>query len=92
MTPMRLTAALAGLAIALSYLALVQLSPMYTLLGTRGGIVTLTLSMCLANVLIWLAGDPERSVRRRFELAAAGWLWILVQAGIQIYLHWDVRQ
>ena len=92
MTPVRILAALAALAIAVSYLLLIPLSPIYSLFGPRGGIVSLGISLCLANVLVWLGGSPGFSARTRFELAVAGWIWILVGMCLQAYLHWQVRQ
>jgi hypothetical protein len=69
---MRVLAAAAALGSAVSYLALLPVSPLVSLFGPRGGIVTLAMSMVLANGLIWMAGHPGRSARTRFELAAAG--------------------
>lgn len=78
---MRIAAGVATVVVLGAYLTLMRLDPSYGWLQPRGGVVTLSISLLLANAGIWLAGDPQRSLRRRFEFAFAGWLWLLVQAG-----------
>lgn len=38
--------------------------------------------------MIWQSGNVQWSAAARFQLAVAGWIWILVQAGGQAYLYW----
>jgi hypothetical protein len=83
-TPLRLTLAASLLTIGL-YLLAVNRVPWMGLLSPRGGIVTLSLSLLLANGAVWFARQPERSMRRRFELITAAWIWLAVQAGCLIY-------
>ena len=85
---MRLAAALASLAVLAAYIALIPLHG-FGLLQPRGGIVMLGISLAIANGMIWQAGDARWSVAARFQLAAAGWIWILVQAVGQAYLYWN---
>ncbi|MBB1473773.1 hypothetical protein H5368_12090 [Luteimonas sp. MC1782] len=84
---MRLPAGLASLGVMLGYAALIPLYPGFGLLQPRGGLVMLTISLAIANTLVWLAGNPAFSAHARFQLGVAGWIWILVQAGAQVYLH-----
>lgn len=84
---MRLFAALASLAVLAGYLALMPLYPTFGLLEPRGGIVMLGISLAIANGLVWLSRGARWPLATRFQLAAAGWIWILVQAGAQLYLY-----
>lgn len=87
LTPMRLAATLASLAVLAGYLVLMTRYPEFTLTSPRGGIVVLGISLLIANTGIWLAGRQEVSANMRFQMAAAGWIWILVQGGAQVYLY-----
>ncbi len=84
---MRLAAALASLAVLALYLVLMPLYG-FGLTQPRGGIVMLGISLALANGMIWQSGNVQWSAATRFQLAVAGWIWILVQAGAQAYLYW----
>lgn len=83
-TPLRLTLAASLLTIGL-YLFAVDRIPWLGLLSPRGGIVTLSVSLVLANGAVWFACQPGQLMRRRFELIAAAWIWLAVQAGSLIY-------
>lgn len=84
---MRLAAAIASLAVLAGYAALIPLYG-FGLLQPRGGIVMLGISLAIANGMIWQAGNARWSLSARFQLAVAGWIWILVQAGGHAYLYW----
>ncbi|MFA7588220.1 MAG: hypothetical protein WCY11_18875 [Novosphingobium sp.] len=84
---MRLSAALASLGVLAGYLALIPLDPAFGLLQPRGGIVMLGISLAIANGLVWLSRSARWPLATRFQLAAAGWVWIVVQAGAQLYLY-----
>lgn len=36
-------------------------------------------SLLIANLLIYLSANEDRQASTRFQLAAAGWIWLLVQ-------------
>lgn len=85
---MRLAAALASLAVVAGYFILLMPAvPGFGLLQPRGGVVMLGLSLLIANALIWQAGNARWNTSARFQLAAAGWIWILVQGGAQVYMY-----
>lgn len=88
---MRIAAALVSLGVLAGFLLLIPLYPGFSLFQPRGGILTLGISLAMANAAVWLAGQTDRSLHARFQLAVAGWIWILVQAGAQVYLHWIAR-
>ncbi|WP_343254274.1 hypothetical protein [Luteimonas changyuni] len=87
MSAMRLLAALASLAVLAGYPLLMTRYPGFTLLSPRGGVVMQGISLLIANAGIWLAGYKGLSPAMRFQCAAAGWIWILVQAGGGIYMY-----
>lgn len=78
---MRLAALVFSLIVLVLEALLIQRDPLITMLGPRGGVVTLGLSLVFANVLVWLSQQPDRTVQQRFQVAAAGWIWLLVQGG-----------
>ena len=84
---MRLPAALASLAVIAGYPLLMTRYPDFTLLSPRGGVVMQAISLLIANFGIWQAGNERLSASMRFQCAAAGWIWILVQAGGGIYMY-----
>lgn len=84
---MQALAAAATAAIVLVYFALMRIDPAFTLLQPRGGLVVLGVSLLIANGAIWLARDRHRSLNARFQLAAAGWLWVIVQLGGTVYIY-----
>lgn len=86
-SPMRLIAALASLAVIAGYPLLMIRYPEFTLLSPRGGVVMQAISLVIANVGIWQAGNERLGASMRFQCAAAGWIWILVQAGGGIYMY-----
>lgn len=47
----------------------------------------LAISLAIANVGIWRATQPHRLLATRFQLAAAGWIWLVVQGGCLLYLY-----
>ncbi|HEY4529486.1 MAG TPA: hypothetical protein VIG97_04030 [Luteimonas sp.] len=87
MDRMRLLAALASLAVLAAYPLLMTRYPEFTLLSPRGGVVMQAVSLVIANVGIWQARNEHLTASTRFQLAAAGWIWILVQAGAGIYMY-----
>ncbi|MFA7488015.1 MAG: hypothetical protein WCY72_08020 [Lysobacteraceae bacterium] len=54
-------------------------------LAVAARIVTLGISLLLANGALWFARQPQHSARRRFELTFAAWLWMGVQAGCLLW-------
>ena len=87
MDRMRLIAALASLAVIAGYPLLMTRYPDFTLLSPRGGVVMQGISLLIANVGIWQARNERLSPSLRFQYAAAGWIWILVQAGAGVYMY-----
>lgn len=81
-----LAIALAAL-ILLGYAALAHASPHFGLFHPRGGAATLGISLLAAIGAIWVASQPGREPAMRLQLAAAGWIWLLVQAGAIAYLR-----
>ena len=53
----------------------------------RGGMAMHGVSLAIANSLIWAGAQPHRSLNMRFQLAAAGWLWLVVQGAGLTYLY-----
>lgn len=82
----RLLAALTSTVILALYLLLASRSPQFTFLSPRGGVVTLAISLLIANAGIGSSQQPHRDVSMRFQLLFAGWLWLLVQLGAMTYL------
>lgn len=82
----RFLAAITTAVILTLYLLLARRNPSFTLLTPRGGIVGLGISLLIANAALWFAQQPDRAVSARFQIAAAGWIWLLVQLGALVYL------
>jgi hypothetical protein len=76
--------------ILLGYVALMSIDPAYGLLYPRGGMVMLGISLALADAGIWVSGRVDLTARTRFQLAAAGWIWLIVQAGCLAYVYAQV--
>jgi|LSQX01.1.fsa_nt_gb hypothetical protein len=76
----------------LGYLALMRVAP-----GTfgwtypRGGMVILMFSLLAANAAIWVAVRADLTLARKFELCAAAWIWLLVQAGGMAWMYVSFR-
>ena len=83
---MKLAAALISILVLVLFGVLAEKSLVFNWFSPRGGVFTLGLSLLVANVGIWLSQQPDRSVNERFQLAAAAWMWLLVQLGAMIYL------
>ena len=83
---MRALALLVTVGIVWGFVHRIQAEPEhYGWLYPRGGIVTLGISLLLANGALWVVdrwSHWELSLRRRFEIAVAAWIWLLVQAAI----------
>ncbi|MBX3687947.1 hypothetical protein [Dokdonella sp.] len=80
--------------ILLGYLALMRLDPLtWGWLRPRGGLAMQAISLAIANFGIHLGAQAQRSLNMRFQLAASGWIWLLVQAGgvFYLYTHWQAR-
>ncbi|MFT3762060.1 MAG: hypothetical protein QM761_05485 [Pseudoxanthomonas sp.] len=84
---MKIPTTLASMLVLLGYVALMRVDPGWGLLHPRGGLVVLAVSLAIANVGVWLATQPHRSPGTRFQLAAAGWIWIAAQGGGLAYLY-----
>jgi hypothetical protein len=67
------------------YVVLTTRSSLFTLFSPRGGIVSLGISLAMANVAVWLSHQRHRPVSQRFQFFAAAWIWILVQLGGILY-------
>lgn len=85
---MKRIAALITLANILGYLALMQVDPRYGLLQPRGGLLTLCISFAIAWAGILAASREDLPLDRRFQFAAAAWIWLLVQSVGIGYLYW----
>lgn len=84
---MKLLAVVASVLVLLGYVALMRVDPSFGLLQPRGGMAILAFSLVLANLAIWVAGQPHRPLGSRFQLAAAGWIWLVVQGGGLAYIY-----
>lgn len=84
---MKIFAIVVSIAVLLGYTAVMRVDPTVGLLHPRGGMVMLGVSLMIANVAIWASTQPYRSLNQRFQLAAAGWIWIVVQGGCLAYIH-----
>lgn len=84
---MKKLAGAVAIGILLGFLALTHVDPTYGLLRPRGGMVTLGISLVMANAAIWISGRSHLALNTRFQLAAAGWIWLLVQAGCLAYVY-----
>ncbi|WP_333706787.1 hypothetical protein [Ottowia beijingensis] len=73
-----------------AYIALMRVDPSWGLAAPRGGLVMLTATIIAANVAIHFAAAGDAPLRRRFEVGAAGWIWLAVQAigGWYMYYAW----
>lgn len=83
----KLLAASASVLVLLGYLALMRVDPAWGLLHPRGGMAMLGLSLVFANAAIWAAIHLDRPLNFRFQLAAAGWIWIAVQGVGVAYVY-----
>ena len=86
---MKRIAALVTLANVLGYLALMQVEPRYGLLQPRGGLLTLGISFAIAWAGLLAAGRDDLPLERRFQFAAAAWIWLLVQSFGIGYIYWS---
>ena len=86
---MKTAAALATLALVAGYIALMQVDPYWGWTHPRGGLVTFGISLSLANLGVWLAGQTERVLVERFQFAVAAWIWFIVQAGCLAWTYWN---
>ncbi len=84
---MKILAFFASILVLLGYLALMRVDPMWGLLHPRGGMVMLAISLAIANIGIWLSAQSHFSLSMRFQLAAAGWIWLAVQGGGLAYVY-----
>ncbi|WP_129136696.1 hypothetical protein [Luteimonas sp. YGD11-2] len=85
---MKRIAALVTLANLLGYLALMQVEPRYSLLQPRGGLLTFGISLAIAWVGLIVASRDDLPLDRRFQYAAAAWIWLLVQSFGLGYIYW----
>lgn len=70
-----------------AYLMLMRVDPSFGFLHPRGGMAMLGISLAMACAAIWASGHSHRQLNTRFQLAAAGWIWIFVQAGAIVYIR-----
>lgn len=87
MDRMRLLAALASVVVLAGYPLLMTRYPDFTLLSPRGGLVMQAISLLIANIGIWQARNEQLPAGVRFQCAAAGWIWIMVQGSAGVYLY-----
>lgn len=83
---MKSLAIIASALVLLTYVNLMRGNPTWGFFHPRGGMVMLAVSLVIANVAIWLSTQIDRPVSTRFQLAAAGWIWLAVQGGCIVYL------
>lgn len=55
--------------------------PTWGPLAPRGGMVMIAVSLAITNAFICFSSDAQRALSTRFQLATAGWIWLLVQGG-----------
>ncbi|GGI53554.1 hypothetical protein [Oxalicibacterium solurbis] len=84
---MQTLAIIVSIANLLGYWALMHVDPTFGLLHPRGGMVMLGISLAIANLGIWAAAQPYRSLNARIQLNAAAWIWLIVQGGCTAYLY-----
>ena len=87
MDRMRVAALLASLAVLAAYPLLMTRIPGFTWSSPRGGMAMQALSLLFANAAIWQARNGHLAPATRFQMVAAGWIWILVQAGASLYMY-----
>ncbi len=75
----KFAAAALSLIICCAYILLMRADASWGLLQPRGGLLTLSFSLILANAAIWMSFHG--ALNSRFQFAVAGWLWLVVQAG-----------
>ena len=78
---MRYAAIAVSLFVAALNVHLATTRPVHPLVTMRRGIGLLA----IPNILIFMSANEDRPVSTRFQLAAAGWIWLLVQAGLALY-------
>lgn len=84
---MRLLAAAITVAILVGYLALMRMAPeVFGWLYPRGGFPILTFSLLAANAALWAATRFDFTLRQKFQLVAAAWIWLLVQGGAMAWM------
>lgn len=84
----RVMAAAVTVAIGLGYVALMRAAPeTFGWTYPRGGFPVLMISLLAANGALWCAARCDFTLHRRFQLAAAAWIWLLVQAGTMAWLY-----
>ncbi|ATD66232.1 hypothetical protein CNR27_01185 [Luteimonas chenhongjianii] len=84
---MKLLAAAVSILVLPVYLGLARTDQAWGLFYPRGGMAMLGVSLAIANSLICAGAQPHRSLNMRFQLAAAGWLWLVVQGAGLAYLY-----
>ena len=73
--------------ILLGYAAVMHVDPDWGFLRPRGGMVMLGISLVVANAAIRASCQSHREPKTRFQLGAAGWIWLVVQAGATVYAY-----
>lgn len=61
--------------------------PAWGFLHPRGGMVTLAISLAMVNAESWFSTQQDQAQNIRFQLAAAGWIRLVVQSGSMAYLY-----
>lgn len=86
---MRYAAIAVSLFVAAIDLHLAATRPVHPLVTMRRGIgmprLEHAIFLAIPNILIFMSANEDRPVSTRFQLAAAGWIWLLVQAGLALY-------
>lgn len=86
---MRYAAIAVSLFVAALNVHLATTRPVHPLVTMRRGIglpwLEQVILLAIPNILIFMSANEDRPVSTRFQLAAAGWIWLLVQAGLALY-------
>jgi len=83
----KLLPAAVSILVLLVHLALARPDPAWGLFYPRGGMAMLGVSLVIANSIIRAGAQPHRSPSMRFQLAAAGWIWLVAQGAGLAYLY-----
>ncbi|WP_426663514.1 hypothetical protein [Rhodanobacter aciditrophus] len=87
---MRYAAIAVSLFVAVINVHLAATRPVHPLVTMRRGIgipwLEQLILLAIPNILIFVSANEDLQVSTRFQLAAAGWIWLLVQAGLALYV------
>lgn len=90
---MRYAAIAVSLFVAVLNVHLAATRPVHPLVTMRRGIgmpwLEQVILLAFPNILIFMSANEDRAASTRFQLAAAGWIWLLVQAGLALYVLYN---